>query len=130
MTESAIHFEEGDFESVPLPEGYHDGVVDRARFHTSRQGNSTLQVLFQIEGAEAGYDTVAEYFVLSGSSERARAVSRRRLIELHRACGLSPAKGDPLRPQLLLGARLQLRLGHETYDGEVRLRVLGYRRLP
>ena len=66
MTESTIRFEESDFEISPLPEGYHEGVVDRARFHTSRQGNATLRVLYQIAGAAAGYDTVVDYFVLSG----------------------------------------------------------------
>jgi len=128
MTESALHFEESDFEISPLREGYHEAVIDRARFRTSRQGNLTLQVVSQIEAAPAGSDTVVDYFVLSGSSERARAVSRRRLIELYRACGLQPKTGDPLRPQDLVASRLEIRLGHEIYDGETRPRVLGYRR--
>jgi hypothetical protein len=66
--------------------------------------------------------------VLTGSSERARAVSRRRLLELYRACGLNPKTGDPIRPEDLHGHQLQIHVGHETYEGRRRLRVLGYRR--
>jgi hypothetical protein len=130
MADSALHFEEGDFDGLLPAEGYYEAVVERARFHTSQQGNTMLQVTCEIVGVPAGHDVVADYFVLSGSTERGRAVSRRRLIELYRACGFSPKKGDPIQPGDLAGSRLDLRLGHETYEGAPRLRVLGYRALP
>ena len=130
MADSTLNFEEGDFDGLLPAEGYYEAVVGRARFHTSQEGNTTLQVTCEIMGVTAGYDTVADYFVLSGSSERGRAVSRRRLIELYRACGFSPKKGDPIQPGDLAGSRLEVRLGHETYEGAPRLRVLGYRALP
>jgi hypothetical protein len=130
MADSALNFEDGDFGGLLPAEGYYEAVVERARFHTSQQGNTTLQVTCEIVGVPAGYDTVADYFVLSGSSERGRAVSRRRLLELYRACGFSPKKGDPIQPGDLAGSRLEVRLGHETYEGTPRLRVLGYRARP
>jgi len=130
MADSALHFEEGDFDGVLPAEGYYEAVVDRARFHTSQRGNTTLQVVCEIVGVPAGHDIVADYFVLSGSSERGRAVSRRRLLEFYRACGFSPKQGDPIRPDELAGSRLSVRVGHETYEGIPRLRVLGYRALP
>jgi hypothetical protein len=130
MADSVLNFEEGDFDSLLPAEGYYEAVIERARFHRSQQGNTTLQVTCQIMGVSPGNDIVADYFVLSGSSERGRAVSRRRLLELYRACGFSPKKGDPIKPMDLVGSQLQVRLGHETYDGVTRLRVLGYRALP
>jgi len=130
MADSALHFDENDLDGLLPAEGYYEAVVERARFHTSQQGNTTLQVTCEIVGVPAGYDVVADYFVLSGSTERGRAVSRRRLIELYRACGFSPKKGDPIQPGDLAGSRLEVRLGHEIYDGTPRLRVLGYRALP
>src|SRR5262245_6966809 len=93
-------------------EGYHAAVIERARFHTSQQGNTTLQVVCRITDVVAGCDTVFDYFVLAGSSERARAVSQRRLIELYRGCGLTPRAGDPIRPGDLSGCTVDVRVRH------------------
>jgi hypothetical protein len=130
MTDSIPSFQETDFSDPLPPEGYHKGVIDRARFRTSERGNMTLQVIYELPDAQAGYDTVADYFVLAGSSLRGLAVSRRRLLELYRACGLHPKNGDPIRPADLEGSHLEIRIGHEVYEGAPRLRVLGYRQLP
>lgn len=127
MADSALHFVDGDFDGALPPEGCYTAVIERARFYTSRQGNTTLQVVCGIEGVDGG---IADYFVLSGASERGRAVSRRRLIELYRACGLDPQPGDPIRPEELHSCRIEVELGHQTYEGRQRLRVLGYRALP
>lgn len=127
MADSALHFVDEDFDGTLPAEGYYTAVIERARFYTSRQGNTTLQVVCEIVGID---DTVADYFVLSGASERGRAVSRRRLIELYRACALNPHPGDPIRPEDLRGCRVEVELGHDTYEGRQRLRVLGYRTLP
>ena len=129
MADPALRFGPDDIDAALPAEGYHDAAVDQARFRTSQQGNTTLQVVCEIVGATVGFDTVVDYFVLSGSTERARAVSRRRLLELYRACGLTPQAGDPIRPENLPGCRLQVRVKHETYEGTQRLRVLGYRPL-
>ena len=130
MTDPSPCFHETDFNDLLPPEGLYASVIDRARFRTSSSGNLTLQVIYQLSDAPAGYDTVADYFVLAGSSERGLAVSRRRLIELYRACGIYPRHGDLIRPEDLRGLKLQIRLGHESYEGEMRLRVLGYRAMP
>ena len=126
MADSALQFRDDDFDGALPPEGYYAAVIERSRFHTSRQGNTTLQVVCEIEGVD---DRVADYFVLSGASERGRTVSRRRMIELYHACGFSPKTGDPIRPEDLCGCRIEVQLGHETYEGKQRLRVLGYRAL-
>ena len=97
MSDPALQFEDQDFDGALPPEGYYAAVIERARFHTSRSGNTTLQVVCEIGGVD---DRVADYFVLSGASERGRAVSRRRLIELYHACGFSPKSGDPIRPEI------------------------------
>jgi hypothetical protein len=130
MADSALQFEPGDFDGMLPAEGYYEATVQRACFHKSQQGNATLQVICGIAGVPAVHDTVVDYFVLSGSSERGRAVSRRRLIELYRACGFNPKQGDVIRPEELVGSQVEVRLGHENYDGMLRLRVLGYRALP
>ena len=129
MADPAPQFEPDDLDNLPS-EGYHVAVIERARFHTSQQGNMTLQVVCRITDAAAGSDTAFDYFVLSGSSERARAVSRRRLLELYRGCGLSPRAGDLIRPNDLTGCTLEVRVRHETYEGRQCLRVLGYRLHP
>ena len=81
MADPALHFADEDFDGSLPPEGSYAAVIERARFYTSRQGNTTLQVTCGIEGFD---DDVADYFVLTGASERGRAVSRRRMIELYR----------------------------------------------
>ena len=60
----------------------------------------------------------------------ALAISRRRLVALCRACGLEPRSGDAIRPEDLLDAELEIRIGHERYSGTLRARVLGYRNRP
>ena len=130
MTDANPCFQETDFNGLLPPEGYHRSVVDCARFRKSSRGNMTLQVIYQLPDAPAGYDSVADYFVVSGASPRGLAVSRRRLLELYRACGFHPQQGDPIRPDDLVGSQLEIRLGHESFEGALRLRVLGYRALP
>ena len=130
MSDLTIRFSIADLSEQLPAEGYHPAVVSSARLRTSQNGNPMLQVVYELPEASAGCDTVPEYFVLSGSTPRACAVSRRRLFALYRACGFHPHEGDVLNPAELVGAQLEIRLGHETYDGTMRLRVLGYRGMP
>jgi hypothetical protein len=68
--------------------------------------------------------------VLEGVSARGLAVSRGRLVELYRACGMDPHSGDEIHPSEIEGAELEVRVRHEDRDGQIRLRVVGYRGLP
>jgi hypothetical protein len=107
MADSALHFVDEDFDGTLPPEGFYAAVIERARFYTSRRGNTTLRVTCGIEGIN---DDIADYFVLSGASERGRVVSRRRLIDLYRACGFDPQPGDSIRPEDLSGCRVEVEL--------------------
>jgi hypothetical protein len=122
-------FEEADIrDELPAP-GYYAGTVTSARLRRSASGNRMVHVVFAIEGATPGHDQVAEYFVLEGASGRGLALARRRLVELYRASGLDPRPGDMIAPADLVGARLEVKLEHEEWQGAMRLRVVGHRRL-
>jgi hypothetical protein len=128
MSDAAAHFEATDFaDELPTPGVYESEIVS-ARWRRSERGNDMIQVVHALAGAPPGNDHVSEYFVIAGSSPRGRALSRRRLVELYRACGLEPAAGDGIETADLLGARLEVRVEHETYEGRPRLRVAGHRR--
>ena len=117
-----------NFENLATPGDYTSTIVT-ARFRTSEQGNETLQVVHELDGLTPGGDRVAEYFVLDGGSSRGRAFARRRLVELYRACGLSPASGHAIDPTDLLDARLEVRVEHDSYQGRPRLRIAAHRPL-
>lgn len=129
MSDTATaRFEAGDLrDDLPQP-GFYPSVVSTARFRKSEAGNAMLHVVHALEGATPGNDHVSEYFILSGGSPRGRALSRRRLVELFRACGIEPREGDPIEPADLLGSRLDVRVDHELWQGRPRLRVAGHRR--
>ena len=125
MTET-VRFEADDFsDDLPRP-GIYPALVDVARYRRSARGNEMIQVVYALDG-EARGQRVSEYFVLSGSP-RGCAVARRRLLQLFRACGLTPAAGDEASPADLFGQRLEVRVAHDDWDGNACLRVIGYRR--
>jgi hypothetical protein len=127
MSNFAIRFETGDFIEALPEEGLHTGAILSARPRLSERGNPTLQVVYQLDDVEPTCDRVAEYFVLAGASPQALRIARRRLLTLCRACGLDLHENDELDLARLVGSRLQIRIGHETYEGQTRIRVLGYR---
>jgi len=122
----ALRFDEADFDTLPEP-GFYRSMIVTARFRTSEQGNETLQVVHELEGLAPGRDRVSEYFVLGGGSPRGRALSRRRLVELYRACGLTPKGGEAIDPSDLLEAKLEVRVEHDSWQGRPRLRVTSHR---
>jgi hypothetical protein len=123
---TAARFDDADFDVLPAP-GFYKSMIVTARFRTSEQGNETLQVVHELEGLAPGRDRVAEYFVLAGGSPRGLALSRRRLLELYRACGLAPKSGDGIDPADLLDGRLEVRVEHDSWQGRPRLRVTSHR---
>lgn len=123
---AANRFEDADFDLLPAPGFYKSNIVT-ARFRRSEQGNETLQVVHELQGLAPGRDRVAEYFVLEGSSPRGLALSRRRLVELYRSCGLSPRSGEEIDPADLLERQLEVRVEHDSWEGRPRLRVTAHR---
>jgi len=112
-------------DELPAP-GIYLGAVTTARLRSSQSGNAMVHVVYALEGLPPAYDRVSEYFVLEGASARGLALSRRRLVELFRACGLAPRPGEEIAPAPLLGVRLRVKVEREEWRGELRLRVVGH----
>jgi hypothetical protein len=112
-------------DEFPAP-GIYPGTVTTARLRSSQNGNAMVHVVHALEGLPAAYDRVSEYFVLEGASARGLALSRRRLVELFRACGLTPRTGEDIDPGPLVGAHLRVKVDREEWRGELRLRVVGH----
>ena len=112
-------------EEVPTP-GSYVSTITTARLRSSQSGNAMVHVVHALEGVPPAYDRVSEYFVLEGASARGLALSRRRLVELFRACGLTPRPGEDIAPAGLQGARLRVKVEHEQWRGEVHLRVVAH----
>ena len=122
----ATQFLDSDLsEEVPAP-GTYASTITTARLRTSQSGNAMVQVVHALAGVRPGYDRVSEYFVLEGASARGLAFSRRRLVGLYRACGLTPRPGEEIAPAALQGARLRVKVEHEEFRGELHLRVIAH----
>jgi len=120
-------FDPQDFRDQPPPPGFYPSAITTARYRRSAGGNPMLQVVHAVDSVGPAYDRVAEYFVFEGVSAKAVAMARRRLLELYRACGLEPKPGEEVRPDDLQGAELEVKLEHEQWEGQVRLRVAAHR---
>ncbi len=128
MTET-LRFEPDDFAAdLPSP-GFYPATVETASYGRSTQGNDMIRVGYVLDGVGQDYQRVTEYFVLAGGSPQGRAIARRRLLQLFRACGLEPKPGTDVSPADLFGHRLEVRVAHDEWDGRQRLRVTGCRRL-
>ena len=130
MSAQNPHFDSSDLEDDLPEEGLHEALIHAARLRTSERGNLTVQVIYHLIESPAVAPGVVEYFVIEGASPTALAISRRRLVALYRACGLVPEPGEAIEPKDLVGAKLDIRIGHESYAGTRRPRVLGYRARP
>jgi len=117
-------------DELPAP-GYYQSSISSARLRRSASGNRMLQVMLYLDGVREADQLVADYFVLEGprASPFAISLARRRLVQLYRACGHQPKEGEEIAPGCLLQARLQVRVEHEEWRGQRRLRVVGYRPL-
>jgi hypothetical protein len=118
-----------DFLGGLLPPGTYRGSVASARLRQSSAGNEMVEVVCRLDEVPTGQEKVTDYFVLEGASPRGLAVARWRLVELYRACGLTPHGGEEICPEDLVGAPVGVRLDHQERDGQVRVRVVGYREL-
>jgi hypothetical protein len=126
---TAPRFESLDLrDELPAP-GYYPSTITSARLRRSLSGNRMVQVIHTLEGVPPGHDRLSEYFVLEGASPRGLAFSRRRLVELYRACGFAPEDGEEIATAPLLGARLEVKVEHDQWQGMPRLRVVAHRPL-
>lgn len=123
----AICFGASDLsDELPAP-GWYVSTIKSARFCDSQNGNRMLQIVHRLEGVEGAGDHVADYFVLEGTSERGVITARRRLVQLYRACGLEPREGEEIRPRDLCQARLGIKVEHDEWNTQRRLRAVAYR---
>jgi len=126
---STPRFEPADVsDELPVP-GFYPSTITAARIRCSQSGNRMVHVVHALDGVPPGRDRVAEYFVLEGASSRGLALAKRRLVGLYRAAGLDPREGDAIAPEELRGARLEVQVDHDEWQGERRLRVVGHRPL-
>lgn len=127
MPDPVVYFDHDEIDELIPDEGDYRAVVLSVRERTSERGNTTIQVVYEVVDVDPAWDRVSEYFVLSGPNPRALAISRRRLLSLCQACGLTPRKGEPTHLGALIGLGLEIRVGHEIYEQRKRLRVLTHR---
>jgi hypothetical protein len=118
------------YDRLPGP-GVYPSRIEKACFRRSAAKNRMLYVVHTLEGVEPAYRQVCDYFALEGErvSEAGISFSRRRLVQLHRACRLFPKEGDAIAPAQLRDCRLRVRIEHEEWMGRPQLRVAGYRPL-
>lgn len=122
-------FDRSDFDAALPPPGLYPSTIASARYRSSRRGNRMLLVVHALDGVDSPHDRIADYFTLEGVSARGAATARRRLLRLYQACALTPAPGDQIEPADLYGARLMVDIEHDLYDGELRLKAVGYRKV-
>ena len=115
-------------DGVPCP-GWYVSTVSTACWRRSKRDNRMIYVVHALECVASPFDRVCDFFVLEGATQQGLAYSRRRLVELYRACGLSPRIGDEIRPGELAGRRLEIKVDHELWKGKTQLRVVGHRPL-
>lgn len=120
-------FEHCDLDRALPPPGFYASTISTARYRKSRGGNRMLVVVHALGDVPPPHDHVSDYFALEGVSPSGMATARRRLLRLYRACGIEPTAGAPIEPADLFGSRLLVEVEHDHYDGELRLKVVGYR---
>ncbi len=127
MSTKKAYFQQNEL-SHKLPDpGYYHSDIKSAGFRNSTSGNRMLQLLHRLDGVGPAHELVADYFVLEGGSPQGLLMARRRLVQLYRACGLEPKQGDEIAPKDLVEARVQVRVAHDEWENQPRLRVVAYR---
>jgi hypothetical protein len=124
---TSLRFDAADLDNTLPPPGFYRSRITTARYRKSSSGNRMLQVVHALDGAPPGHDRVADYFVLEGTSAYALAMARRRIVDLYRACGLEPQKGDEIAAADLFDAVLEVKIEHDEWEGRPRLRVVAFR---
>jgi len=110
---------------LPAP-GYYRATITAARFRASSRGNRMLHLALRLHGVSPAFQSLADYFVLEGSSSEGRRVARRRLVQLYHACGFHPEEGDEILPSHLIDIGLEVKVDQVEWANQSRLRVLAY----
>ena len=131
MNTNKTYFQLQDFYDQPPEPGYYTSTISSARFRKSSKGNRMLQIVHSLQDVFFSHQKLADYFVLEGEqvSPTGILIARRRLVQLYHACGLYPKDGNAIDPSELLHTRLQVRVEHEDWEEQLRLRVVAYRPL-
>ena len=124
---SQFRFDSHDLRLDMPAAGWYPARIQHTRFRRSASGNRMLQVVYAVAEVEPAFTRIAEYFVLEGTTDFGLSRTRRRLVELLRAVGLDPQPHDEVSASQLRGRRLEVELGHDQYQGQPRLQVLGHR---
>lgn len=123
-----LRFLDTDITTLPAP-GWYGATIETACWRRSQRNNRMVYVSLVLEEFSPPFDRVNDYFALEGITPRGIGYSRRRLVELFRACGLSPQTGQEIRPADLVGAEVVVEVAHEVWQGRTRLTVVQYRPL-
>ena len=121
-----LRFLDTDVGGPPAP-GWYAGTIATACWRPSSHNNRMVYLVVALDSVGSPYDHIADYFVLEGVTPRGIACSRRRLVSVFRAGGLSPRAGEEIQPGVLEGIRIEVKLAHELWKGKVRLQITGYR---
>lgn len=122
----STHFHAEDLgDDLPQP-GDYLCTITRADLRQSASGNPMVLVVHTLDDVPPGRDRVPDYFVLANANPAAARFARRRLVQLFRACRIEPRPGEEIRPDLLLHARLTVRVDHDTWNDQLRLRAVAY----
>lgn len=121
-----LRFLDTDVGGPPAP-GWHTSSVTTACWRRSAHNNRMVYLVLVLDDVAAPFDRISDYFVLEGATAQGISCSRRRLVELFRACGLSPQAGDEICPADLLRHRIEAKVVHELWKGRTRLKVVAYR---
>jgi len=111
----------------PPPPGWYAGTITTACWRESSRNNRMVYLVVTLDSVGSPYDHLSDYFVLEGVTPRGIDCSRRRLVTVFRAGGLVPRAGEEIRPGVLEGLTIEVKLAHELWKGQVRLQITGYR---
>lgn len=124
----SLCFVPSDIDDLLAP-GWYVSTIITACWRESSRGNRMVYVEHFLEDQTGTLERVHDYFVLEGASPRGLAYSRKRLVELFRACGFSPQAGEEIDPVQLEDHQVEIKVGHEEWNGNPRLQALTYRSL-
>jgi hypothetical protein len=124
---SRFRFDADDLRLDPPVPGWYPARVQHARFRRSPSNNRMLEVVYAVAEVDPPYARLGEYFVLEGGSAFGLSKTRRRLVELYRACGVNPKPDEEISPSALMGKAVEVELGLDQWRGQPRVAVLSHR---